>query len=542
VAGDVTSPPRARSAGTLVLTVLAASQFLMTLDTSVMNVSIRQVAHDVGTTVTGIQTAITLYTLVMASFMITGAKIGAVIGRKRAFGIGLVIYGLGSLTTALAPNLGVLLLGWSLLEGLGAALILPAIVALVAANFEPERRSAAYGMIAAAGAGAVAVGPLVGGALTTYASWRWVFVAEVAIVIVILPTLRKVNEGPAAARTAFDFVGAALSILGLSLTVFGVLRSGDWGWVHPRPGAPTLLGVSPVAWLITLGLLLLFCLLVWEGHLTARGGEPLVRPSMFRNRQMVGGLTMFFFQFFIQAGVFFAIPLFLSVVLELSAIQTGVRILPLSFALLVTAIGVPKLLADVSPRLIVRCGLLCMLAGTLVLVGGLDPGADAGIVAIPMVLLGLGIGALASQLGAVTVSAVPTDRSAEVGGLQNTVTNFGASLGTALVGAVLISSLTAGLVGGVEASSAIPPSVKTEATVKLASGVPFTSDTDLRRQLQAASVPAATADAIVSINSESRLGALRDALWVVALAALVALLCTALVPTVPVARREDGPD
>jgi MFS family permease len=542
VAGDVTSPPRARSAGTLALTVLAASQFLMTLDTSVMNVSIRQVAHDVGTTVTGIQTAITLYTLVMASFMITGAKIGAVIGRKRAFGIGLVIYGLGSLTTALAPNLGVLLLGWSLLEGLGAALILPAIVALVAANFEPERRSAAYGMIAAAGAGAVAVGPLVGGALTTYASWRWVFVAEVAIVIVILPTLRKVNEGPAAARTAFDFVGAALSILGLSLTVFGVLRSGDWGWVHPRPGAPTLLGVSPVAWLITLGLLLLFCLLVWEGHLTARGGEPLVRPSMFRNRQMVGGLTMFFFQFFIQAGVFFAIPLFLSVVLELSAIQTGVRILPLSFALLVTAIGVPKLLADVSPRLIVRCGLLCMLAGTLVLVGGLDPGADAGIVAIPMVLLGLGIGALASQLGAVTVSAVPTDRSAEVGGLQNTVTNFGASLGTALVGAVLISSLTAGLVGGVEASSAIPPSVKTEATVKLASGVPFTSDTDLRRQLQAASVPAATADAIVSINSESRLGALRDALWVVALAALVALLCTALVPTVPVARREDGPD
>ncbi|MGO9028243.1 MAG: MFS transporter [Acidimicrobiales bacterium] len=542
MAGDVTSPPRARSAGTLALTVLAASQFLMTLDTSVMNVSIRQVAHDVGTTVTGIQTAITLYTLVMASFMITGAKIGAVIGRKRAFGIGLVIYGLGSLTTALAPNLGVLLLGWSLLEGLGAALILPAIVALVAANFEPERRSAAYGMIAAAGAGAVAVGPLVGGALTTYASWRWVFVAEVAIVIVILPTLRKVNEGPAAARTAFDFVGAALSILGLSLTVFGVLRSGDWGWVHPRPGAPTLLGVSPVAWLITLGLLLLFCLLVWEGHLTARGGEPLVRPSMFRNRQMVGGLTMFFFQFFIQAGVFFAIPLFLSVVLELSAIQTGVRILPLSFALLVTAIGVPKLLADVSPRLIVRCGLLCMLAGTLVLVGGLDPGADAGIVAIPMVLLGLGIGALASQLGAVTVSAVPTDRSAEVGGLQNTVTNFGASLGTALVGAVLISSLTAGLVGGVEASSAIPPSVKTEATVKLASGVPFISDTDLRRQLQAASVPAATADAIVSINSESRLGALRDALWVVALAALVALLCTALVPTVPVARREDGPD
>ncbi len=523
----------------LVLGVLAAAQFLMTLDTSVMNVSIRQVAADLGTTVTGIQTAITLYTLVMASFMITGGKVGAMIGRRRALAIGLVVYGAGSLTTALAPNLGVLLLGWSLLEGLGAALIMPAIVALVAGNFASERRPAAYGMIAAASAVAVAVGPLVGGAVTTYASWRWVFAAEVLIVVVLLPLLRKVRDAAPTARSTFDVVGACLSIAGLSLTVFGVLRSGEWGWVRAKPGGPSLLGVSPVVWLIIGGLLLLFCLVLWEGHLVARGREPLVRPMMLRNRQLVGGLTMFFSQYLVQAGVFFIVPLFLSVVLELSALQTGARLLPLSLALLLAAIGIPRLAPRVSPRLIVRCGLLAMLAGTLVLIGGISPGADAGIVAIPMLLMGLGMGALASQLGAITVSAVPDDQSAEVGGVQNTMTNLGASLGTALVGAVLISSLSMGLLHGVQQNAAIPPQVKSEATVKLASGVPFISNSDLRNQLEKASVAPKTAEAIIDENATARLDALRDALWVVALVAVASLFLTGLVPTAPAGRKKD---
>src|SRR4051794_35430949 len=176
------SSVQAKAAATVLFT-LAAGQFLMTLDSSVMNVSIATVAKDVGTTVTGIQGAITAYTLVMAALMITGAKIGAMIGRKRAFSIGCVIYGIGSFTTAIAPNLPVLLLGWSFLEGVGACLILPAIVALVAGNFAVERRPAAYGMVAAAGAIAVAVGPLIGGLCTTYFSWRWVFAGEDFVVV-----------------------------------------------------------------------------------------------------------------------------------------------------------------------------------------------------------------------------------------------------------------------------------------------------------------------------------------------------------------------
>src|SRR3954463_11585422 len=209
---QATAAPSARATGAgLVLMTLAAGQFLMTLDSSVMNVSIATVAKDVGTTVTGIQGAITMYTLVMAALMITGAKIGAIIGRKRAFAIGCIIYGCGSLTTALAPSLPVLLLGWSFLEGVGAALILPAIVALVAGNFAAERRPGAYGLVAAAGAIAVAVGPLVGGFFTTYLSWRWVFAGEVLIVLVILVLARRIADAPPETRPKLDVVGGVLS-------------------------------------------------------------------------------------------------------------------------------------------------------------------------------------------------------------------------------------------------------------------------------------------------------------------------------------------
>src|SRR5436189_1901797 len=229
----------------LVLLTLASGQFLMSLDSPVMNVSIATVAEDVGTTVTGIQTAITLYTLVMATLMITGGKVGEILGRKRAFAIGCVIYGVGSLTTALAPNLTVLLIGWSLLEGIGAALIMPAIVALVASNFPVPERPRAYGLVAAAGAIAVAVGPLIGGLATTYASWRWVFVGEVFVVVAILILARRMQDAPVESGHRLDVVGSVLSAAGLGLAVFGILRSSVWGWILPKPGGPSIFGFSP---------------------------------------------------------------------------------------------------------------------------------------------------------------------------------------------------------------------------------------------------------------------------------------------------------
>src|SRR5688500_1655378 len=267
----------ARASGlTLVLFTLATGQFLMTLDSSVMNVSIATVAEDVGTTVTGIQGAITAYTLVMAALMITGAKIGAIIGRKRAFAIGCVIYGCGSFVTSIAQSLPVLLFGWSFLEGVGAALILPAIVALVAGNFPAERRPAAYGLVAAAGYVAVAVGPLIGGFATTYFSWRWVFAGEVLVVAAILVLGRRIHDAPRAPRPKSDIVGAVLSALGRGLFVFGVLRSGVWGWLSPKAGAPSWVGLSPPLWLVIAGLLVIWIFFKWLARVQERGGEPLI--------------------------------------------------------------------------------------------------------------------------------------------------------------------------------------------------------------------------------------------------------------------------
>lgn len=524
---------RTAASGAVLLT-LASGQFLMTLDSSVMNVSIAQVAKDVGTTVTGVQTAITFYTLVMATMMITGGKIGTMIGHRRAFAIGCVIYGAGSLTTSLAPNLAVLILGWSVLEGLGAALIMPAIVALVASNFGATERPRAYGLVASAGAIAVAAGPLIGGAVTTYWTWRLVFAGEVVVVIGILAMTRKIQDVAPAGRSKIDLVGVVLSALGLGLAVFGVLKSGEWGWVAAKPGAPELLGISPTVWLIVAGLVVLRGFVWWENRMVDRGREPLVDLAMLRNARLVGGLTMFFFQFLLQAGLFFTIPLFLSVALGLSALDTGVRLLPLSVTLLIAAIGVPRIWPQASPRRVVTWGLASLLAGIVSLVGALEAGAGPEVVTVPLLFAGLGVGALSSQLGAVTVSAVPDQRSGEVGGLQNTATNLGASLGTALAGSVLIGALSASFFSGIEANDAIPDSVSDSAEVELAGGIPFVSDQDLETALAETDLTAAEQEAVVDENSAARLVGLRLALAVLAVLAALAIFLTRLLPTRPV--------
>jgi len=530
VTGDPTVPAT-RAASSTVLLTLASAQFLMTLDTSVMNVSIATVAEDVDTTVTGIQTAITLYTLVMASLMITGGKLGQILGRKRAFAIGCVIYGAGSFLTSLSPNLTVLLIGWSLLEGMGAALIMPAIVALVASNFGRPDRPRAYGLVAAAGAIAVAVGPLIGGLLTTYASWRWVFAGEVVIVAGILLLTRRVADAPPDRTARLDLVGTGLSALGLGLVVFGILRAGAWGFVLPKPGAPAWLGFSLVVWLVIAGGVVLRGFLGWESRRRDRGEPILIDPAILGNRLLRGGLSSFFYQYLLQAGLFFAVPLFLSVALGLSAIETGLRILPLSVTLLLAAVGIPRFFPDVSPRRVVRLGFLSLFIGIVSLAGALELGVGPEVVTWPMLLAGLGVGALASQLGSVTVSALPDEESAEVGGLQNTITNLGASFGTALAGAVLISALTTSFFTGIQDNPAIPGELSSQAQVELASGVPFIPDDDLNRALADAGITGDTAAAIVAENEQSRLDGLRAALAVLSAIALIALFVSRGIPT-----------
>ncbi|GAB3790278.1 MFS transporter [Nocardioides ungokensis] len=528
---DTLATGTARATGGILLT-LASAQFLMTLDSSVMNVSMATVAQDLGTSITGIQTAITLYTLVMATLMITGGKIGSNIGRLRAFSIGCVVYGAGSFVTGIAQNLTVLIIGWSFLEGMGAALIMPAIVALVATNFEVAGRPRAYGLVAAAGACAVAVGPLIGGAATTYASWRLVFFGEVVIVALILLMSRKIGDAPVVEKASLDLVGTLLSVVGLGMAVYGVLRTSEWGFVRPKPDAPALLNLSASFWLILAGLIVVWVFFRWEAHVLRAGRDPLVRPSMFANTQLDGGLVMFSFQFLLQAGVFFVVPLFLSVALGVSAIETGLRVMPLSVGLLAAAMGVPKLLPDVSPRRVVRVGILLMLAGIVILMSAIDANADATVVSWPMLVIGLGMGCLASQLGSVTASSVPTEESSDVGGLQNTATNLGASLGTALAGSVMIAALTSSLISGLEANPDVPDNVASQASVDLASGVPFLSDKQVESAMADRGASGQATQIAVDENAAARIDGLDAALGVLAMIALVSLFFSGRIPDV----------
>ena len=520
----------AKAGAGLILFTLATGQFLMTLDTSVMNVSIATVANDLGTTVTGVQTAITLYTLVMASLMVLGGKVGSIMGRKKAFSLGCIIYGCGSLTTALAPNLTVLIIGWSFLEGIGAVLIMPAIVGLVAGNFPPGARAKAYGLIAAAGAIAVAVGPVIGGFMTTYFSWRYVFAGEVIIVIAILFLARRAADEPLGARPHLDLIGAVISSAGLALVVLGVLKSSTWGWFLPKEGATSLFGLSLTIWFIMGGLFLLWLFLRWQTRLESGGKEPLISPALLRVRQLTGGLITFLFQFLIQAGLFFIVPLFLSVVLGLSPMATGVRLLPLSLSLLVAAVGIPKLFPKANPRRVARIGMLGLIAGILVLIGSLEVGADSSIVFVPMLIIGFGIGALASQLGNVTVSSVPTEKSSEVGGLQNTASQLGASIGTALAGSILIAALTTSFLAGIEANPNVPQSMKTQANTNLSAGAPFISNSEAQAQLEEAGVPTDVQDDILTAYEDSQIAGLRTALSILAVMGVISLFFTGRLP------------
>ncbi|WP_281375901.1 MFS transporter [Pseudonocardia pini] len=350
------------------------------------------------------------------------------------------------------------------------------------------------------------------------------------------------RDTPPETGRSFDVLGAALAAVGLGAAAFGILRSAEWGWVTPKLGAPSLLGLSLTVWFVLVGVTVTWAFFERESRMEAAGREPLVRPSLFGNRQMTGGLVMFFVLYLVQAGLFFTIPLFLSVSLGLSAIDTGIRILPLSITLLAAAVGIPRFFPDASPRRVVRLGLLAMFLGVVVLLVAVDPTADARIVTVPLLLAGLGIGALASQLGAVTVSAVPDELSPEVGGLRNTATNLGAAVGTALAGSLLITALTTSFLEGVQDDPAIPEQVKSTASVQLAGGAPFLSDVDLQAKLTEAGASPEVSQAALDANRQARVDGLRSALTVLSLVALLGVVVARRVPDQPPRSAAEAPD
>jgi MFS family permease len=522
----------------LPMVILASAQFVMVLDSSVMNVAISQIVEDLDTSIQGVQTAITLYTLVMAAFMLLGAKLGDILGRNRAFAIGLAIYGLGSLATALSPNLTVLLVGWSGVEGFGAVLVVPAIAALTAASYEGRERALAYALLGGIAAIAVAAGPLIGGWVTTQFSWRYVFAAETVVVILILFLRGQIARAPGAERRPrLDIVGVALSSAGLGLSVFAILRSSVWGFVQPRT-PPTIngteitpLGFSPVPFLVLAGLALLWAFVAWEQRRARLGRDELLDTALLGISQLRAGLSTLVGQQFVLMGTFFVIPVYLQVVLGLDAFETGKRLLPLSVAMLVFALLGPRIAARRSSRVVAQIGLVAVSAGALVMLGTLDVTLNDAGFKVSLALIGAGAGLLASQLGNVIMSSVAPTQTSEAGGLQGTAQNLGSSLGTAIVGAVLLGSLATGFSERIAENRDVPAAAREAIVAKAEDGIDIVPVEAAEQAGVKAGLTPEQARAVAADYGEAQLDALRLALGAVALTALLSLWLTRRLPT-----------
>jgi EmrB/QacA subfamily drug resistance transporter len=514
------------------LFALAGAQFVMVLDQSVMNVSISQLVVDFDTTVSTIQAVITLYALVMAMFMLTGGKIGDIVGRRRAFVIGLIIYATGSALTAVAPTVQVLAIGWSGLEGLGAALVLPALVALIAGNFEGKSRKVAYAVIGGVAGAGIAVGPIIGGWATTELTWRVVFVGEVILVLAILALTPLVGDavrsGP---RPSLDIVGTGLSAGGLGLVVFGTLQSSTWGWVQPKDSPIEIFGFSITLFVMALGAVLLWAFVRWERHREAVGKDPLVHLDLLGVLPLRSGLSALFSQNLILMGVFFTIPLYLQLVLGLDALQTGIRMLPVSIAMFVTSAGGSRLSARFSVRSIIRWGFVVIVVSTVVTLSTIKPTLDSTSFAVSMALLGIGMGLLASQLGNVVQSSVDASGRGEAGGLQYTGQQLGSSIGVALIGAIVLTGLTSVFLSHITADERISDEVGSQVTVAVGSGIDFVSADDISEALADAGVDAETSAAIVEDYESAQLQALKAGLLAAGLLAALSLAFTGDLPS-----------
>jgi len=506
------------SQGAAVLAVLSAAMFVYVIDTTLMNVSISALVEDLNTTVGQVQAAITLYTLTMASFMLTGGKLGDIWGSKRAFRIGLIIYGIGTTITAFAPTIGFVMFGWSILEGLGSALIVPAINTLVRANYKGSKRASAYGLLFGVAAAGAAFGPLIGGWVTTYMSWRVAFGAEALIVLGVLLASGLIVDAPAVIPTPkLDVVGVVLSVAGMGLFVFGILQTTSRGWKDPL-----------VLSLIGLGVVLIGAFVWWVRKMEREGRPALLHPSIFRHRSSSAGLPILSTQTFAQAGLLFLIPLFTQSMLGFDALQTGVTLLPLSIGVLLTSTLTPSLGQRIYPKYIIQAGLVLLFIGGFILAGSLEDATQASDMALGLLIGGLAIGLIAGQLPNLILSGVDANEASEASGLQGTAQNLGMALGTAVIGTVILSVAIASIGDRVADSEIVPDSMKPQIQSALEGGINSADAESVENEIDAA--PAEVQDELGTIYNDAAIDGFQGAILVGGLVALLGALLAFRLP------------
>lgn len=450
------------------LAVLSLALAIVVIDQTLINVSLRTIVKDLHTTVHSLQWVITGYALVLSAFTIAGGRLGDLFGRKRMFMLGAIVFACGAITAATAPNVSQLLIGASVIEGLGAALMLPATSSLILANFRGHERAIAFGVWGGTAGAAASVGPLVGGYLTTYHSWRDGYGINLGIVAVLLLFSWLVTDSRENLRKPqIDFVGIFLSALGLASVVYGVVQSSVDGWYRPKDPANIFGHVvnlgnhSEVPFVIAFGLMVLVMFVMWEAIVELRGKTPLVSLRMFTNAPFVAGIITMGVVAMGQFGAIFALPVFFQAARGLDAFHTGLAFLPFTLAAFFAA-PISGFLSSkhLPPKYLVVSGLIIDAVGLYLVHNGLTATATPASLRLPLIVFGIGFGMAFAQIANLTLSAVNVQQAGEASGLNNTFRQLGATFGNAVIGSVLISTLTANYTADIQASTKLPPQLK----------------------------------------------------------------------------------
>jgi EmrB/QacA subfamily drug resistance transporter len=451
------------------LGILSLGLAIVIIDTTLLNVSLSYIIRDLHTDIKNLQWVITAYTLVLAAFTVTGGRLGDLFGRRKMFILGAIIFAIGSFLASISTNIGMLLLGESIIEGFGAALMMPATASLVVANFKGKERATAFGVWGAVAGASSAIGPLLGGWLATHYSWRWGFRINIFVAaVVLIGSLWLLKESRDERKPTLDWGGVILSCLALLGISYGIIESTTYGWWKAKQAFELFghhfnlggLSITPIA--IALGIIILVVFFLWEQRVERNGKSPLVSLSILKNQQFTSGTLVVTLLTLGMTGTFFALPIFLQAVKNIDAFHTGLVFLPLSASLLVVAPLTGIISRKISPKYLIQFGLLMAAIGAIVIRAGISVTGSTNNLIPGLIIFGIGMGFVMAPISHITLSAVPVEQSGEASGINNTMRQVGATLGAAIVGAAVISILISSLVKGVQNSPVIPEQAKSQ--------------------------------------------------------------------------------
>jgi MFS family permease len=515
--------------------VMALATFVVVVDNTIMNVSINALVKDLNTTVSGVQAAISLNALIMAAFVLMGGKLADIVGIKRTFLFGSITYVVGTIIASLSQSLPVFMLGWCAIQGLGAAFMLPNVQTAIREYLKGEARAKSYGIMGGVNALGVAIGPILGGFLTTFFSWRWAFATEILIMVSMLALSGVIPKDVLKVkRPDLDRIGVALQACAMIFLVLGVLLIGDFGlFFASKPlyiGSVNVafFGLSPALYSFMLGSIFTMLFARWEHHLEDKGRAVLLNLALFSNDVFSRGIKIASIQTMMIAGLLFTVPLFLQVTYGLNPLQSGFYLLPLSISVLVFSLLGVRLGKRISMRTIMLAGWLIVILSALLLLAQMGTGGSPDDLILGIAVFGVGMGLLASQTSNVVMSSITREQSAEASGALNTFQQLGSSAGVAILGTILSVTLVYNLTTQVEQST-IPEQNKLSVINELEAGVEVAS-TEYVEQAVAQKTSDAQAATIASIYSVARTGAFQVTALAIGFFATLALIMTTDIP------------